>query len=85
MGEWERVVGVLEPVAIGLLLIILGWAAFERGRIHHHLAPRRGDSGQHAAAHLGGRRAERLLAALFRFTHRARRIHLAVGAVAGCV
>lgn len=82
MGAWEFLVGVFGPVAVGLLLMALGWAAFERGRIHHQLARLR--SGKDAAAHAGGWRRERLLAGFFRFGRRVRRIHLAVSAVAGC-
>lgn len=54
MDMWGLVVELLGPVAVGLLLIALGWAALERGSIH-------------------------------RFARRARRIHLAVVAVAGWV
>jgi hypothetical protein len=34
MGANESV-SVLASVALGFLLLALGWAAFERGRIHH--------------------------------------------------
>ena len=76
MGAWGFVVDVVGSVAVGLLLIALGWAALERGRIHHQLA-------RHS--HSPQRRADRLLLGLFRFGRGARRIHLVVGAVAGCV
>lgn len=82
MGAWGFLVDVVGPVAVGLLLIALGWAALERGRIHHQLARLR--SGKDAAAHAGGWRAKRLLAGFFRFARGARRIRLAVSAVAGC-
>ena len=32
MGAWDLFVGLLGPVAVGLLLIVLGWAASERGQ-----------------------------------------------------
>ena len=84
MGTWALVVDVFGPVAVGLLLIALGWAALERGRVHHFLARRRSKAGQPGAAHVGAR-TDRVLVRLFRFAHRTRRIHIAVGAVAGCV
>ena len=34
MGAWDLFVGLLGPVMVGLLLIVLGWAASERGRVH---------------------------------------------------
>ena len=85
MGAWGFVVDAFGPVALGLLLMALGWAAFERGRIHHQLARRRSPSAEHAAIHLSGRRAARLLFGFFRFARRGRRIHLAVCTVAGWV
>jgi hypothetical protein len=45
MGAWEVLAGMLEPVAVGLLLIVLGWAASERARIHRQLAQLRRVSG----------------------------------------
>ena len=48
MGASGLLVNVLGSVAVGLLLIALGWAAIERGRVHHELGtaacsqPRRG-------------------------------------------
>jgi hypothetical protein len=85
MGTWALVVDVIGPVAVGLLLIALGWAALERGRVHHFLARRRSKAGQPGAADVGARGGNRLLVRLFSFAHRTRRIHIAVGAVAGCV
>jgi hypothetical protein len=41
MGASDVLVGIFEAVSVGLLLIALGWAASERGRVHHHLAQRR--------------------------------------------
>jgi len=49
MGAWELVVDALRPLVVGLLLIALGWAASERGRIHHHLAQVRRVSGLESA------------------------------------
>ena len=74
MGTWALVVDVVGPVAVGLLLIALGWAALERGRVHHLLVRRRSKAG-----------ADRLLVRLLSFAHRTRRVHMAVGAVAACV
>jgi hypothetical protein len=84
MGTWALVVDVIGPVAVGLLLIALGWAALERGRVHHFLARRRSKAGQPGTAHAGAR-GDRLLVRLLGFAHRTRRIQIAVGAVAGCV
>ena len=50
MGAWEFVVDVARPLAAGLLLIALGWAASERGRIHHDLARQRRVSGIESAS-----------------------------------
>jgi hypothetical protein len=72
MDMWGLVVEVLGAVAVGLLLIALGWAAIERGSIHHRLTRLRRDPGRSAAG-------------LFRFARHGRRIHLALGAVAGWV
>ena len=44
MGAWGVVVDVLGSVAVGLLLMVLGWAAIERGRIHRQLTRRAGAS-----------------------------------------
>lgn len=85
MEAWGFVVNVLGPVAVGLLLMSLAWAALERGRIHRRLARLRRGSGKHAAASLEGWRAERLLGGVFQSIRRGRRIHLAAGAVAGWV
>jgi hypothetical protein len=54
MGAWDVLVGILEPVAVGLLVIDLGWAAHTRGRIHHYLAQQR--RGYSNAVALGLRR-----------------------------
>ena len=48
MRAWDCLVGILEPVAVVLLLIALGWAASERGRVHDHLAQLRRVSGVNA-------------------------------------
>ncbi len=50
MGAWEFVVDVFRPVAVGLLLVALGWAASERGRIHHDLVRLRRVSGIESAS-----------------------------------
>jgi hypothetical protein len=50
MGAWNFLAGISEPVAMGLLLIALGWAASERGRVHHHLRQLRGGSRVDATA-----------------------------------
>lgn len=34
IGAWGVVVDAMLAVAVGLLLMALGWAAHERGRIH---------------------------------------------------
>jgi hypothetical protein len=48
MRFWSFLVGVFEPVAVGLLVIALGWAASERGRAHDHLARLRRVAGVNA-------------------------------------
>ena len=53
MGAWDVFVGLLGPVMVGLLLIVLGWAASERGRVHHYLAHRRRASDVHATSGTG--------------------------------
>ena len=45
MGVWDFLEGIFKSVAVGLLLIAIGWAAAERGRIHHYLAQQRRVSG----------------------------------------
>ena len=45
MGAWGVVVDAFQSVAVGLLLIALGWAAHERGRIHRDLPQLRRSSG----------------------------------------
>ena len=47
MGAWGGVVDAFQSVAVGLLLIALGWAAHERGRIHRDLPQLRRVSGIH--------------------------------------
>jgi hypothetical protein len=54
MGAWEFVRDALEPVAGVLLLIALGWAASERGRVHQHLALLRRGSGSESASRAEG-------------------------------
>ena len=44
MGAWEFLVATLEPVAAGLLLIVLGWAASVRASVHRQLERLRRDS-----------------------------------------
>jgi len=51
MGAWGLVADIAGPVAAGALLVVLVWAATERGRMHHLTAPRRG-LGKDAAAFL---------------------------------
>ena len=51
MGAWELVVDVIRPVAVGLLLIALGWAASERGRAHQQLPQLRRLAGLESADH----------------------------------
>lgn len=38
MGDWTRVFDVLAGAAVAAVLIVLAWAARERGRIHRHLS-----------------------------------------------
>jgi hypothetical protein len=45
MGAWGVVVDAFQSAAVGLLLIALGWAAHERGRIHRDLPQLRRISG----------------------------------------
>jgi hypothetical protein len=45
MGAWDFLEGIFKSVAVGLLLIAMGWAAAERGRIHHYLSQQRRVSG----------------------------------------
>jgi hypothetical protein len=55
MGAWDSLVGIFEPVALGILLIALGWAARERGRVHHHLTHQRPVRLTRPAAQIGSR------------------------------
>jgi hypothetical protein len=72
-------VQVLESIAEILLLIVLGWFAIERGRIHHQLRGSR----KSAAMNVGGGRAKRLIRQLYRFARHPRRIHVVVSVIAG--
>jgi hypothetical protein len=45
MGAWDVAVSVFQPVATGLFLVALGWAARERGRAHRDLPRPRDISG----------------------------------------
>jgi len=38
MGTWRAIDDIAGPVAAGALLVVLVWAAIERGRIHHMAA-----------------------------------------------
>ena len=76
---WSRNNAAQDRVNIDGTRHLVG-AALERGRIHRHLARSRW-----GPAHLEGWRGERRLCDVFRFAHRARRIHLALGTVAGWV
>lgn len=42
MDAWPAVMDVIEPIGAVLLLIVLGWAAKERARIHRRWAQLRG-------------------------------------------
>jgi hypothetical protein len=72
-------VRVLESIAVGLLVIVLGWTAIERGRIHQELRGSR----KSAAVHVRGRRAQRSMNRLFRFARYPRRIHVVISVIAG--
>ena len=72
-------VQVLESIAESLLLIVLGWFAIERGRIHHQLR----DSRKSAGMNPGGGRTARLRRQLYRVARHPRRIHVVVCVIAG--
>lgn len=38
MGAWSVVGDIAGPMAAGALLVVLVWAAIERGRMHHLVA-----------------------------------------------
>jgi hypothetical protein len=42
MGTWRAIADIAGPVAAGALLVVLVWAAIERGRMHHMAALQRG-------------------------------------------
>lgn len=42
MGTWRLVADIAGPMAAGALLVVLAWAATERGRMHHVVALHRG-------------------------------------------
>jgi hypothetical protein len=46
MSAWALFVDVVGLVFTGLLMLVLGWAAIERGRIHREWARLRRESGQ---------------------------------------
>ena len=35
MGAWEFLVTAVEWTALGLVLVLMGWAAIERARLRH--------------------------------------------------
>ena len=79
MDRWGVLVYVLESIAVSLLVILLGWMAIERGRIHDQLRGSRTT----AEVDVVGWRADRLRRRVFRFARHPRRIHVAVGMIAG--
>jgi hypothetical protein len=79
MDRWGVLVHVLESIAVSLLVILLGWMAIERGRIHDLLRGSRTS----AAGDVVGWRADRRLRRLFRFASHPRRIHVVVSVLAG--
>jgi hypothetical protein len=79
MDRWGVVVYVLESIAVSLLVILLGWMAIERGRIHDQLRGSRTT----AEVDVVGWRADRLMRRVFRFARHPRRIHVVIGVIAG--
>jgi hypothetical protein len=80
MDIWGVLVYVLESIAASLVVILLGWMAIERGRIHDQL--RGGRTG--AAVGVVGWRPDRLKRRrLLRLARDPRRLHVVVSAIAG--
>ena len=79
MDRWGVLVYVLESIAVSLVVILLGWMAIERGRIHDQLRGPRTS----AAVGVVGWRADRLRRRLVRFARHPRRIHVVAGVIAG--
>lgn len=66
MGIWEVIADIAGWVAVGALLVVLAWAANERGRIHHVAALQRGvrkDAASLLASRAIGASARRAVAA----------------------
>jgi hypothetical protein len=79
MDRWGVLLHVLESIAAGLVVIVLGWMAIERGRIHELLRGSRTS----AAVDVVGWRADRRLRRLFRLTRDPRRFHVLISVLAG--
>ena len=79
MDRWGVLLHVLESIAAGLVVIVLGWMAIERGRIHDLLRGSRTS----AAVDVVGWRADRRLRRLFRLARDPRRFHVVVSVLAG--
>ena len=81
MGAWIVVEYALQVLVAGLVLTALTWAAAERARIHH------------VARHQSGHRMTdsrrlgiwRIMLNALRAIPRSHRLHLALGALGGCV
>lgn len=82
MGAWIVVEYALQVLVAGLVLTALTWAAAERARIHHVV--------RHQSAHRMTADSRRLgiwrvMLNALRAIPRSHRLHLALGALGGCV
>jgi hypothetical protein len=82
MGTWTFVGYAVQALIASLVLTVLTWAAIERARIHQYA--------RHAPGHEvtpDSRRLSiwRVLREALRALPRSHRLHLALGAVGGCV
>jgi hypothetical protein len=82
MGAWTLVEDALRGLVATVVLIALIWAATERARIHHVA---RYQSRHRMTAHSRRLGIWRVLLDALRAIPRTHRLHLALGAVGGCV
>ena len=82
MGEWTLVGYALQVLVAGLVLTLLTWAAAERARMHH---VGQDESGQRITTDSRRLGILRVLMNALRAIPRSHRLHLALGAVGGCV